>query len=235
MGDSETLVAETSAVMGYSSAGYTNTSYADASTNSAPDAGDGNAYNMDPNSVMQQVQAAGAAAASDNVTGLDNASVAPSQASGYSSLNGNVSEAGNVTSIENGSSLGIGSGAASGQEVMDGSLSAMSGEEDRLWSIVKANSADFNAWTALLEETEKLAEDNILKIRRVYDAFLAEFPLCYGYWKKYADHEARVGSMDKVVEVYERAIQGVTYSVDIWLHYCIFAINTYGDPDTIRR
>ncbi|XP_031281026.1 pre-mRNA-processing factor 39-like [Pistacia vera] len=264
MGDSETLVAETSAVMGYSSAGYTNTSYADASTNSAPDAGaftsgaagdyaasgapvdgtyivpaagsglgDGNAYNMDPNSVMQQVQAAGAAAASDNVTGLENASVAPSQASGYSSLNGNVSEAGNVTSIENGSSLGIGSGAASGQEVMDGS--SMSGEEDRLWSIVKANSADFNAWTALLEETEKLAEDNILKIRRVYDAFLAEFPLCYGYWKKYADHEARVGSMDKVVEVYERAVQGVTYSVDIWLHYCIFAINTYGDPDTIRR
>ncbi|XP_019098763.1 PREDICTED: pre-mRNA-processing factor 39 isoform X2 [Camelina sativa] len=41
--------------------------------------------------------------------------------------------------------------------------------------------------------------------------------------------------MDKVVEVYERAVQGVTYSVDIWLHYCTFAINTYGDPDTIRR
>lgn len=78
-------------------------------------------------------------------------------------------------------------------------------------------------------------QDNILKIRRVYDAFLAEFPLCYGYWKKYADHESRVGSMDKVVEVYERAVQGVTYSVDIWLHYCMFAINTYGDPDTIRR
>lgn len=78
-------------------------------------------------------------------------------------------------------------------------------------------------------------KNNILKIRRVYDAFLAEFPLCYGYWKKYADHEARLGSVDKVVEVYERAVQGVTYSVDMWLHYCIFAINTYGDPDTVRR
>ena len=78
-------------------------------------------------------------------------------------------------------------------------------------------------------------QDNILKIRRVYDAFLAEFPLCYGYWKKYADHEARLGSIEKVVEVYERAVQGVTYSVDIWLHYCIFSISTYGDPDTIRR
>lgn len=78
-------------------------------------------------------------------------------------------------------------------------------------------------------------QNNILKIRKVYDAFLAEFPLCYGYWKKYADHEAHLGSIDKVVEVYERAVQGVTYSVDIWLHYCIFAISTYGDPDTVRR
>jgi hypothetical protein len=80
-----------------------------------------------------------------------------------------------------------------------------------------------------------LMQENILKIRKVYDAFLAEFPLCYGYWKKYADHEAHLGSIDKVVEVYERAVQGVTYSVDIWLHYCIFAISTYQDPDTIRR
>lgn len=80
-----------------------------------------------------------------------------------------------------------------------------------------------------------LLKNNILKMRRVYDAFLAEFPLCYGYWKKYADHEARLGSADKVVEVYERAVQGVTYSVDMWLHYCIFAISTYGDPDTVRR
>lgn len=78
-------------------------------------------------------------------------------------------------------------------------------------------------------------QGQISKIRKVYDAFLAEFPLCYGYWKKYADHEERMGSSDKVVEVYERAVQGVTYSVDMWLHYCVFAINTYGDPDTIRR
>ncbi|XP_023644666.1 pre-mRNA-processing factor 39 isoform X1 [Capsella rubella] len=113
--------------------------------------------------------------------------------------------------------------------------STLSPEEERLWNIVRANSLEFNAWTALIEETERIAQDIIAKIRKVYDAFLAEFPLCYGYWKKYADHEARVGAMDKVVEVYERAVQGVTYSVDIWLHYCTFAINTYGDPDTIRR
>ncbi|KAI9181127.1 hypothetical protein LWI28_011751 [Acer negundo] len=252
MGDSETVVAETSSVMDYLSAGYTNTGYADPNANDAPNAsgfapadatytvpavssssGDGNTYSMDPNSVTQEASAVGATDGNDNVAGTENVAVGSSQAAGYGSVNGNVaSEAGNVMSAENGNSL---SGAAAGQEYVDSSVPVMSGEEDRLWNIVKANSSDFNSWTALLEETEKLAEDNIVKIRRVYDAFLAEFPLCYGYWKKYADHEARVGSMDKVVEVYERAVQGVTYSVDIWLHYCIFAINTYGDPDTIRR
>ncbi|KAK3193443.1 hypothetical protein Dsin_024753 [Dipteronia sinensis] len=255
MGDSETVVAETSSVMDYTSAGYANTGYADPNTNDAPNAsgfapadatytvpavssssGDGNTYSMDPNSVMQEAPAVGATDGNDSAAGTENVAVGSSQAAGYGSVNGNVaSEAVNVMSAENGNSLGVVSGAAAGQEYVDGSVPAMSAEEDRLWSIVKANSSDFNSWTALLEETEKLAEDNIVKIRRVYDAFLAEFPLCYGYWKKYADHEARVGSMDKVVEVYERAVQGVTYSVDIWLHYCIFAINTYGDPDTIRR
>lgn len=112
---------------------------------------------------------------------------------------------------------------------------ALSTEEGRLWSIVKANSSDFNSWTALIEETERVAEENILKIRKIYDAFLAEFPLCYGYWKKYAEHESRLGYIEKVYEVFERGVGAVTYSVDMWLHYCIFAMSTYGDPEKVRR
>lgn len=74
-----------------------------------------------------------------------------------------------------------------------------------------------------------------MNIRKVYDSFLAEFPLCYGYWKKYADHEFNLSTVDRVVEVYEQAVQAVTYSVDIWLHYCLFAIGAYGDGETVRR
>ncbi|XP_050106981.1 pre-mRNA-processing factor 39-1-like isoform X2 [Malus sylvestris] len=259
MADSETVVAQTSAVMGYTSAGYTSTGYADASSNIATDTGalhseatpefsntpggsnigDGNAYSADPNSLMLETQsytayetkpAVGVTDASGNVVSNENDALESSQVASYdSSMNGVIaSGVGTVSSVDNGNA-----------EPLDpqqfGDASAMSVEEDRLWNIVRANSLDFNAWTALIEETEKIAQDNILKIRKVYDAFLAEFPLCYGYWKKYADHEARLGSIDKVVEVYERAVQGVTYSVDIWLHYCIFAISTYGDPDTVRR
>ncbi|KAG2255109.1 hypothetical protein Bca52824_074403 [Brassica carinata] len=149
-------------------------------------------------------------------------------------VNGTGPEGGSTAPVENGTATDNVPVTVPGAGHVDNAGSALSPEEERLWSIVKANSSEFNAWTALIEETERISQDNIAKIRKVYDAFLAEFPLCYGYWKKYADHEARVGAMDKVVEVYERAVQGVTYSVDIWLHYCVFAINTYGDPDTIR-
>ncbi|KAI3526560.1 hypothetical protein L1887_05817 [Cichorium endivia] len=155
----------------------------------------------------------------------------------HSSVNGNdANDAKSLGISENGVGSYDDHTSASANQPQDGSVvAALSPEEERLWSIVNTNSLDFTAWTALIEETEKTAENNILKIRKVYDTFLAEFPLCYGYWKKYADHEARLGFLDKVVEVYERAVHGVTYSVDMWLHYCVFAINTYGDPDTVRR
>ncbi|GKU86212.1 hypothetical protein SLEP1_g763 [Rubroshorea leprosula] len=235
-GDSETVVAKTSAVMGYTSAGYAATGYADAASNAVP------------GTVAYSSEAAGIPADGSYTAPIEenayigDLSSAPNEsqpatdgnASG-SALNGSgVSDAVNVGTVVSGNVLDNVSGASGASDFVDGSVLALSGEEEHLWSIVRANSLDFNAWTALIEETEKAAESNILKIRKVYDAFLAEFPLCYGYWKKYADHEARIGSMDKVVEVYESAVLGVTYSVDIWLLYCTFAMETYGDPETIR-
>ncbi|KAG6748931.1 hypothetical protein POTOM_048869 [Populus tomentosa] len=206
----------------------------------------GNAYGTDSTSVVLDghVEAThgteavvGMDSTTNNAAVAENASIAPPQASGYDSdVNGNIgTEAGVVVSVENGNAGEVVGGADAVQQFVDGSVPEMSAEEDRLWSIVKANSLDFDAWTALIDETEKVAGDKILKIRKVYDAFLGEFPLCYGYWKKYADHETRLGFMDKFVEVYERAVLGVTYSVDIWLHYCMSAISMYGDPETIRR
>ncbi|XP_051118634.1 pre-mRNA-processing factor 39-1-like isoform X2 [Andrographis paniculata] len=161
--------------------------------------------------------------ATESISSLGNSSLDPKVDS-----NG-VNQAGveGVSIVENGNASADGIGPAH--------VSGLSAEEERLWSIVTANSLDFSAWTALIEETERVSEGDILKIRKVYNTFLAEFPLCYGYWKKYADHEARLSSGDKVAEVYERAVQGVTYSVDIWVHYCVFAIGGYGDPESIRR
>ena len=78
-------------------------------------------------------------------------------------------------------------------------------------------------------------QGDIEKIRHVYDTFLAEFPLCFGYWKKYADHELHHGDVSKVFEVYERAVQAVTHSVDIWVAYMAFAVERSHEPDETRK
>ena len=58
------------------------------------------------------------------------------------------------------------------------------------------------------------------------DAFLAEFPLCFGYWKKYAEAEARHGQLERAGHVYERGVAAVPYSVDMWAHYCTHRLNS---------
>ncbi|KAG8477807.1 hypothetical protein CXB51_027768 [Gossypium anomalum] len=235
MGDSEAVVTGSSTVMDYTSTAYNSTgsgaypSEVTGDLTASGTAADGNyaASGIDLKPAGQEGQISSAyysmpagVSTDENAADVGNVTAEAPKAAGYSSLNGNiVNEAGNATTVENGNTVDNVGGASAAPEFVDGSAPPMSGEEDRLWSILRANSLDFNAWTALIEETEKVAE----------------FPLCYGYWKKYADHEARIGSMDKVVEVYERAVQGVTYSVDIWVLYCSFAIETYGDPETIRR
>ncbi|XP_068653463.1 pre-mRNA-processing factor 39-1 [Aristolochia californica] len=242
MGDSETAVAHTSTTSEYPSRDCASAEYPVANSATVPSGvpdptssvhtntgayafpegsslGDGLAYSTDAN--MQEAQDAAKITSASNVAIKENSVVESTRTVGYGAAASNGA-------TENGS---ISAGTITEHQAED----ASSTEEDRLWSIVRANSLDFNAWTLLISETEKVAEDFILKIRKVYDAFLAEFPLCYGYWKKYADHEARLGSVDKIMEVYERAVQAVTYSVDIWLHYCVFAISTYEDPETIRR
>ncbi|CAN1270163.1 Pre-mRNA-processing factor 39-1 [Linum perenne] len=232
MADSDAAVSGSATVTEYASAGYNNT----VPNSGAYAAGTAEGYGASAVGADTGFTGVNAADGSAYVANSDSAAPAP-QPPTYSSANGNVGGEGEpVTSVENGSSADDATSiTVDKQQLLDGSAPATSPEEDRLWNIVKANPLDFDAWTALIDETEKVAWDKIPKIRGVYDAFLAEFPLCYGYWKKYADHEARLGDMDKVVEVYERAVLGVTYSVDIWLHYCTFAISTYGDPETIRR
>ncbi|KAL6505253.1 hypothetical protein OROGR_025070 [Orobanche gracilis] len=239
MGDSDLLMVKTSAVHNDASA----TAVSDSGASIAPAiqniASSALSFATPINSAQEETPVVVANDANETYGGLTDSSVDSSQVAGHdTSLNINgVSEAGDGPSMSitgNGDASADGFGSAASHQPLDGSA-ALSAEEERLWSIVTTNSLDFDAWTALIEETERISEGNILKIRKVYSTFLTEFPLCYGYWKKYADHEARLSSLDKVAEVYEQAVQGVTYSVDMWLHYCVFAIGTYGDLDTIRR
>lgn len=68
-------------------------------------------------------------------------------------------------------------------------------ELDRLWKSVNENPEDFATWEQLIRVAEgadggiisNSPPENITRLENVYDSFLTKFPLCFGYWKKYAD------------------------------------------------
>nr|DAD37614.1 TPA_asm: hypothetical protein HUJ06_008255 [Nelumbo nucifera] len=105
-----------------------------------------------------------------------------------------------------------------------------SDEAKNLEALITKCSGDFDSWTSLIAEIEKASPDDMGKISLVYDSFLSEYPLCYGYWKKYANHMARLNTIDKAVEVYERAVQSATYCVNLWVEYCSFGMLLFEDP-----
>lgn len=106
-------------------------------------------------------------------------------------------------------------------------------EDEKYWAAVRENPADFSSWTYLLQLVDHKAD--ISSIREAYDGFLAEFPLCYVYWKRYADHEAAAGSaQDKVSEVYQRSLEAFPYSVDLWTYYCTYLAERLADPTLVR-
>ena len=79
-------------------------------------------------------------------------------------------------------------------------------------------------------------QDELDKLRSVFDAFLAEYPLCYGYWKKYADSEARHQNPDVATQVYERGVAATPYSADLWVNYAAFRKSQPGaTAEELRR
>ncbi|CAL0306495.1 unnamed protein product [Lupinus luteus] len=108
-------------------------------------------------------------------------------------------------------------------------------DDVELKEVISKGSLDFDEWTSLISDIEKTYPDDTEKICLVYDHFLSEFPLCYGYWRKYAAHMAHLCTIDKVVEIFEQAVSAATYSVGMWVDYCSFAMSAFEDPSDIRR
>lgn len=75
------------------------------------------------------------------------------------------------------------------------------------------------------------------KIVLVFDEFLKEYPLCYGYWKKYADATTRHLGLPSAINIYERGLAAVPYSVDLWIHFLTFRMTKTNedDPITLRK
>lgn len=84
-------------------------------------------------------------------------------------------------------------------------------------------------------EKKPVDENTIENIRAVYNDFLSEFPLCFLYWKRFADHEYSANNHTGAISIYERAIESVAYSVDIWINYTTHLISKSYPIETIRN
>ncbi|KAM3611958.1 uncharacterized protein V6R79_000026 [Siganus canaliculatus] len=109
---------------------------------------------------------------------------------------------------------------------------------ERLWKAAHDNPQDFTSWTDLLQYCEQ--ESHVTASRQALEAFLLRYPLCYGYWKKFADLERRAGDNDKAEMVCIQGLQAIPLSVDLWIHYINLLLGTLDmnlpeSPPRIRR
>ena len=44
-------------------------------------------------------------------------------------------------------------------------------------------------------------QNDLTAAREAFDAFLAKYPYCYGYWKKYADMEKKYENLEHTEKV----------------------------------
>ncbi len=122
------------------------------------------------------------------------------------------------------------------------------------FSRVDAQAPDWDAFTGkggvLALADAAAAEGCMGPSREAYPALLARYPLCYGFWKKWALQEwaqcsplgdGRVPQPDRAaalaasVAVWETGVQAVTHSVEHWVNYCEFLGAQCGeDPARVR-
>ena len=69
---------------------------------------------------------------------------------------------------------------------------------DSLRQQVEADAGDFTSWSKLLAAVEEGATAYPERVAPTFESFLAKFPLCFGYWCKYADLQRRLGEAGSV-------------------------------------
>ncbi|KAK9160261.1 hypothetical protein Syun_006602 [Stephania yunnanensis] len=142
----------------------------------ASNLGDGSAYSIGQDSVMQEAPASAdyeenptvaVGNIGENLVSQETAVADSIEAESYDSaaiVNGTVDVVAYnaVSHVVNGDMSNNAGGDPVEQQYQGDS--GLSPEEERLWSIIRINSLDFSAWTALIEETEKVAEHNPSKL-----------------------------------------------------------------------
>ena len=109
--------------------------------------------------------------------------------------------------------------------------------------------ADYAGLVSAVHESE--AAKDVERTRASFDALLREFPMCYGYWKRFADFELAQGEAGAATNgasdeedansgvaranaVYERALVLGQFCVEIWAYYGAHATAHWAKPEDVR-
>ncbi|KAI0237084.1 hypothetical protein L0F63_000573 [Massospora cicadina] len=107
-----------------------------------------------------------------------------------------------------------------------------------LWETVnhKEEASNFGSWESLIEESERLYDSKVEteefnsqnNLRQAYTGFLASYPLCYGYWKKFADFVyATEGPSAR--SRYAKSFP------DLWVYFLAFRMDQLHDKWVVRK
>ncbi|XP_060881346.1 pre-mRNA-processing factor 39-like [Metopolophium dirhodum] len=90
-----------------------------------------------------------------------------------------------------------------------------------MWSYhLEYNSSNFEQWENILYMVD--LNNIVVNARIAYTKFLELYPLCYGYWRKYANFERRNNNMDEFEKVIENGLIAIPISVDLWIYYMTY-------------
>jgi len=86
-----------------------------------------------------------------------------------------------------------------------------------MWKSLQQNSSNFDGWVNILHVVN--CQNIVVNARMAYSKFLELYPLCYGYWKKYANFEKRNNNIPEFKKVLENGLSAIPRSVDLWIYY----------------
>lgn len=103
-----------------------------------------------------------------------------------------------------------------------------------MWKYLEYDFSNFDQWINILHMVD---EHNIeVNARMAYSTFLEFYPLCYGYWKKYANFEKRNNNIHEFEKVLENSLSAIPISVDLWIYYMTYLrTERYDEEHHIRN
>eukprot|EP00475_Leptophrys_vorax_P022387 TRINITY_DN3047_c0_g1_i1.p1 TRINITY_DN3047_c0_g1~~TRINITY_DN3047_c0_g1_i1.p1 ORF type:complete len:625 (+),score=149.60 TRINITY_DN3047_c0_g1_i1:1725-3599(+) len=105
---------------------------------------------------------------------------------------------------------------------------------ESLWAKVRSpeHSGDFSMWQDLAKAAEAKGLD---AMREAFGALLVEWPLCYGYWRKWSNKEVEAGNVHAALQIMQDAVTRAPFVHELWTHYCTIAIDSrLYDEDSLR-